>query len=236
MKFIFNFLIINILNCFLFFASAQKLTEADSLFAAGQFTSAEKAYKKVLVDGDASPRMLLRMAYIAEQLKQMPEALYYLNLHYRQTHSRETLLKMEELADTNQLAGYNYTDTHYFYSLFRRNELFVLLCMVSLGGGIIGLLWRRRMQGRAYRTGAGFGMATFMLLLVGYWATQPSKYGIIHTESRLLMQGPSAGSTSLKALPKGQRLEVLTQEDTWLHVRGNGEEGYLRKQGLWLVP
>jgi len=236
MKFAVNFLIINSLLSLFFLTSAQELASGDSLFAKGQFTDAQKAYEKVLSEGQASPRMLLRMAYIAEQLEQTPEALYYLNLHYRQTHSRETLLKMEELAETHQLSGYNYTDTHYFYSLFRRYELFVLLGVALLGLAILGLLWRRKTQGRAYRTGASFGILVFLLLLSGYWAVRPSNYGVIHSEGRLLMDGPSAGSAALKTLPQGQRLEVLAEEDVWLRVRGNGQEGYLRKQGVWLVP
>jgi hypothetical protein len=236
MKFVVNFLIINSLLSLFFLTSAQDLSSADSLFAKGQFTSAQKAYEKVLAEGIASPRMLLRMAYIAEQLEQTPEALYYLNLHYGQTHSRETLLKMEELAEAHQLPGYNYTDTDYFYSLFRRNELFILLGVALIGFLVLGLFWRRKMQGRAYRTGAAFGLFAFLLLFIGYWAIRPRAYGVIRTEGRLLMQGPSAGSAPLKPLSQGQRLRVVGEEDVWLRVEDKSQKGYLRKQGVWVIP
>ena len=88
-------------------ASAEDiLKKGDSLYSGRKYTQAFEVYQSLHAGGQYSPTMLLKMAYIQEGLGHLGESMYYLNLYFLATDDAQALKKMEELAQKNNLEGY----------------------------------------------------------------------------------------------------------------------------------
>src|SRR5688572_27437802 len=97
------------------------LKTADSLFQKKEYLRSLAVYEKILKSGkEYAPQMLLKMAYMEEALHHYSESQYYLNLYYNHHPSRSVLRKMEEVAQTQGLVGYEYRDTDFFLTQFRK--------------------------------------------------------------------------------------------------------------------
>src|SRR5436190_19381321 len=101
--------IVLLILCASAYACAQTsplLPKGDSLFSAKQYTQAFEHYQTLHASGRYSPNMFLRMAYIQEGLGHLGESMYYLNLYFLASDDTQALNKMEELAEKNNLEGY----------------------------------------------------------------------------------------------------------------------------------
>ena len=78
--------------------SEQQLIHADSLFEANKYTESFEVYNTVLEQGDYTPGMLLKMAFIKEGLGDVSGAMYFLNQYYNLTSNKKVLAKLEEIA------------------------------------------------------------------------------------------------------------------------------------------
>ena len=61
--------------------------------------------------------MLLKIAYIKEGLGDITSAQYYLNEYYLATSNEQALQKMEDLAEANDLKGYQHNDITFFFNI-----------------------------------------------------------------------------------------------------------------------
>lgn len=212
---------------------SSSLQKADSLFEKQRYTQAYQEYEQVLEQGKASPAMLLRMSYIQESLGNVSTALYLLNLYYQQTSDKETLAKIEELAASKKLSGYEYSDIDYFLSLVQQNKGFLLMGLI----GIVGILFlllvyqKVRLQHRPFWLGI-----VLVLLLAGIFylvqAPLSPTRAIIMKEGAPLMSGPSAGSSLYQQVRKGHRLKVLGKEDVWYRVEWNNQVLYIKESAV----
>ncbi len=123
---------------FLFFVvlilplNAQSLAEADSLFKEGKYTESFDVYQNILTEQkQASPSMLLKMAYIKEGLGGFSDALYYLNLYYLKTADRKVLDKMEEMAEKKNVSGYTFNDFEFIQTLFYKYYHTIILFLLA---------------------------------------------------------------------------------------------------------
>src|SRR3954468_14023429 len=92
-------------SCLYSVAQSQKITQADSLFRAKQYTQSLEVYQSLFNEQKYSPAMLLKMAYIQEGLGKIGQTLYYLKLYHLATDDEQALRKMEELAGKFGLSG-----------------------------------------------------------------------------------------------------------------------------------
>src|SRR5690606_17154239 len=111
--------------------SSYRLYTADSLFRNRQFTQSLQHYESVLANGEYTPAMLLRMAYINEGLDRPGKTLYYLSMYYQATGDRAALRKMEELARKYNLTGYTVTDADRLLSWYLESRDYISIGLAA---------------------------------------------------------------------------------------------------------
>jgi len=212
------------------------LKQGDSLFSAGRYVEALSIYEHLLNRRkEFSPQMLLRMAFVEESKNNYPQTLYYLNLHYRISPDKQVLRKLEELAQTHQLEGYQYTDKTYFLSLYDSYHWYI----ISFFGIIILIMafWlvSRVRQERPISPPLTIGLSVvFILLLLHNFATQRT-LGIIQNDYTTFVETPSAASPVLKVIKKGNRYPILDKQDSWYKVTIDNQTGYVRLHNTLVI-
>ena len=210
------------------------LKAADSLYGAKKYSEAYSKYHTIFENGQHSPQMLLKMAYIKEGSGEIPEALYYLNIYYVNYPTRNILKKMESLAETRQIAGYEYDDFNYFLYLYYRYKTEIIIGLAGLlFTFFLGIVTNRVVFKRIPVTSPYlfFFMAAFVYLFINY-SDRFSYKGIIMQNKALVMSKPSAGSDVVATLSKGTRLHVWDNTDIWYEVRWENKHAFIRKNNL----
>ena len=219
-------------------STAQKvspeLARADSAFDAGAYQLAYRQYRGLMrQEAVASPRLLLRMAYVQEGLGHHPAALYYLHMALARQPRLATWRKMAELARNQRLTGYPETWRQDLQLTFRR-YYYLGLQMLLLGavvGGTLLLVRRQRVE-----RGWWVAYGTYILLTGIYLNLLGTERAALVVHPRAaLMTGPSAGAAWLTTVTAGDRLVVQGQQDTWYRVQWQGQDAYIRTQDLLLV-
>ncbi|WP_022826129.1 SH3 domain-containing protein [Hymenobacter norwichensis] len=211
-----------------------ELVRADSAFDAGAYQLAYRYYRGLIRQEDvASPRVLLRMAYVQEGLGHYPAALYYLNMALARQPRLATWRKMADLARTQRLTGYPETWQQDLQLTFRR--YYYLGLQALLIGAVVGgtlLIIRRQHITRGW-----WVTYSVYLLLTGVYLNLlgTERAALVMQPRAALMAGPSAGAAWLTTTTAGDRLVVLGQQDTWYQVQWQGQEAYIRTQDLLLV-
>jgi hypothetical protein len=210
------------------------LARADSLFARKKFTQSFEIYQQLLhKEGKVSSAMLLKMAFIREGLGDYPNALYYLNLYYLQTHNKRALRKMEDIAKKYDLTGYQYTDFEFFLNIFYRYYFSIVLVLSSL---LLLLLSYMIYKKRRLRERPGWSLfySILTLMILFYIVNFGKTYhkGIIIRPDTYLMDGPSAGSRLIAIADPGHRLTIKGREDVWVKVEWENKDAYIRENNL----
>ncbi len=212
----------------------EKLVKADSLFAAKRYTQSFDLYESLLrEDNMSSPAMLLKMAYIREGLNNAADALYYLNLYYLKTSDKRVLEKMETLARTKGLRGYDFNDFEFFKSVFYRYYAYLVYGLFALGFLLLALAYRRRFKQHQRPVFPAIGMVIVLALLF-YTLNFGLSYdrGIIMEDRTYIMEGPSAGAEVLTIVDKGHRMEIDGQEDVWIRTKWDDRTVYVKQSKL----
>lgn len=203
--------------------------QADSLFAARQYTQALDQYTALRAQNAWTPAMLLKMAYIEEALGRLGESLYYLNLYYLASHDEQALAKMEEMADKKHLEGYDansfvpFRATLWEYYL----QLAGLLAATSLL--ILALMVNRVRQKKSPSLAFAVLLALFLAALFVHVNYSRSFNRVIITRAgTYLMSGPSSASSVVEIVGEGHQVSVTGQEDVWLKVQWKNGEAYVR--------
>lgn len=228
-------------GCFSQPVYAQNLNEplktADSLFQKKEYLRSLAVYKEILHSGrQYSPQMLLKMAYMEEALHRFSESMYYLNLYYNHHPSRSVLRKMEEVAQTNGLLGYEYRDADFFLTQFRKYYL-KLLELLLIGAVItvtVMALKRRQafFRSRAFQVSFLVYLA-FLFVFINLFTFR--RQGITKTTQSAVMERPAAGSKWLATLTPGNRLTITGERDIWYEINWNDQKAFIRKQNLHVL-
>ena len=209
------------------------LERADSLFTEQRYAQAYKEYEKILETGQASPAMLLRMAYIQESRSNESQVLYLLNLYYRQTGDKDVLQKIETLAKDKNLKGYEYSDREYVLGSVKQYREEIIMGLMALSGLLFLFILFRKFRMGQKPLWSGIAL---ILLLGGlfYFANNPvsSPKAIIARDYVHLMSGPSAGSSVVEVIGKGHRLKVLGREDVWFKVEWDNKVLYVKETAV----
>ncbi|WP_375416059.1 hypothetical protein [uncultured Hymenobacter sp.] len=206
--------------------SRPALRRADSLFAAGQFDSAATLYKAQVWRGrQASPRLLLRLAYAQQQLGRPAAALLYLSMAQARQPRLRTWRQLVALAARQRLVGYPATWQQELRVQWQRYYYAGLQAMLAgVVVSIVFLLLRRRRAGPGWWAAlAGYG-----LLAGAYLLLRPAPAALVARPGAALMAGPAAGAPWLSTATVGDRLLVLGRQDIWCRVRWQEREAFIR--------
>lgn len=219
-----------VISCFAQDQQNDALLQADSLFQQKKYTQSFEIYQHLLEKENlASPAMLLKMAFIKEGLGDYTNALYYLNLYHLKAADKKTLGKMEELAQKNDLQGYNLSDFDIIKAVFFKYFNIILLSLAALAIMITALMLYTRRKMNKSPVAAGI-LAVFFLALLFYTLNFSRTYnrGIITDRSTYLMDGPSAGAEVISILGKGHRIPIYGQIDVWTKTEWEGNTAYVK--------
>ena len=209
-----------------------ELLRADSLFAQARYAAAAPAYRRLVWQQRlASPTLLLKMAYIQEQLGQYPAALVYLTLAQARQPRVSTWRQLTALATRHRLTGY--PDTWQQELRVQAQRYYYLGLQVLLAAALVGavwLLWRR--AGR----GAWLGYALYVAGLGAYLhLLRPLPVGLVARPGAALMAGPAAGAAWLSTAAVGDRLPVLGRQDIWCRVQWQQREAFVRATDVLVI-
>ena len=175
--------------------------------------------------------MLLKIAYVQQQLGHYPAALLYLSLAQARQPRVRTWRQMAALATQHRLVGYPATwqqelrvqAQRYYYPGLQ----------VLLGAAVViavWLLWRRSPRG------AWLGYAAYVAVVGAYLHfLHPKPVGLVARPGAALMAGPSAGAAWLSTAALGDRLPVLGQQDIWYRVEWQRRVAFVRGADLLVV-
>ena len=210
------------------------LQQADSLYELHQYTESFRLYEQLFYEEQqASPAMLLKMAFIQEGLGEYSESLYYLNEYYLNTSDESAIEKMRELSTQYQLRGYDYSDSDLFYNLLRKYQYVIIygLCAILLGVLAYMAFGKREHAEKPYGAGVAFVLAIALLFYVTNYSVRPT-LAIIMDDHTPIMSGPSPGSDVVYISEKGHRVKIEGRKDIWTKIEWNGETAYIRENNL----
>ncbi len=206
--------------------------QADSLFAQGQYGAAAPAYKRLVwQQRQASPAVLLKLAFAQQQLGHYPAALLYLSMLQARQPRVRTWRQLAALAARHRLVGYPATWQQELWVQAQRYYYPGL--QVLLAGAVVAavwLLWRR--AGRPAWLGYGLyvvGLGAYLHLL------RPAPVGLVARPGTALMAGPGAGAEWLSTAAVGDRLPVLGRQDIWYRVQWQRRVAFVREADVLVV-
>ena len=215
----------------------EQMQQADLLFEKQAYTEALLLYEQVLAQsGQASPAMLLKMAYIEEGLQNYTKALYYFNLYYAYKPNQQVIEKMKEIAVQHNLKGYEFKDADFFIVLYEQYYKYILLallslCCITLLSMIFKIIKREYLPSRHL-----VGFLLFLIIVFLFLNIRKNvPRAIIAQDNVYLMDAPSAGAKLITIMNKGHRLEVQDKQDIWLQVKFSNQKAFVRKQNVLLI-
>ena len=213
------------------------LEKADSLFSRQQFTQSFEIYDSLYATQKlASPAMLLKMAYIKEGLNDISSAQYFLNEYYLTTKNEQALQKMEDLADANDLSGYQHNDITFFFSLYYQHYNWLVLGVIALCLIILGLVFYQKLR---LGITPWFNSFLLLLLLAGLFVLvnfgRDYNRGVIIKNNTYIMAAPSSGADLIDVITKGHKVVVEGKEDVWFKIEWAGEDAYIKAKNVKLL-
>jgi len=232
-KFYFSFTLFLLTSFNVLFA--KELNRADSLFENKKYTEAYQIYNNIYQNGSASEAMLVKMAFIQEGLGNYVNAIIFLTEYTKLTSDRKAFEKIREIAEDEELSGYEYSDSDFFISNLLRYELEVLLLLGSLTLLSLALIIRNKKTNKPY-------IPAFVILILCIALTAiinnglfSSQKGIILTDNTILMSGPSAGAEPVDFIQKGHKVELIGESSIWYKILWEGEETYVKKNKIKFI-
>ncbi|PIQ47336.1 MAG: hypothetical protein COW03_15720 [Cytophagales bacterium CG12_big_fil_rev_8_21_14_0_65_40_12] len=216
----------------------EELKTADSLFQQKRYTQSLTLYEKIArEEQQASPAMLLKMAFIYESLEDLSNALYALNSYYMLTSDKKVLTKMTELAQTHSLEGYSTNDFDLFLKFYDEHRNYFILITLALGILILSMIFKRKKKLNERSIGLSFGLLSIALvafLLINFSQLAPK--GIINSANTYLMTGPSAGSDLIEITGEGHKVEIVGKKDIWLEIKWKSGRAFIRENNIQRLP
>lgn len=204
------------------------LSRADSMYLKKQYTQSFEIYQSLYQQGNYTPAMLLKMAYIQEGLGSTSLSLYYLNLYYLASGDTQVLDKLEELAGKNRLEGYGHSETTRFVYNLKKYSSTISIALATMVIFLIALLTRQRKK-ETRPLALGILSTIFLVLLAVAVNISYDSPEVIVTDSAYLMSGPSAGANVVALIKAGHKLRITGKKDIWLKVEWLDKESYVKE-------
>ncbi len=214
------------------------IKEADNLFANRKYAQSFEIYQQILKKQQKySPKMLLKMAYIQENLKNYTATLYYLHLYHNKIPNRAVLQKIDELARKQNYAGYEYSDLDFFQTQFNKLYLDILEALLTIAVISIPVLFYLKKRHKLPSKPFQVGFVVYLLFTLYYVNfLNFSKKGIIRQGNVAVMSAPAAGASWLATATEGHKINLTGEQDIWYETEWNGKKAYIRKKNILELP
>ncbi len=207
---------------------------ADSLFNARRFTQSLSIYEKVYEDQEqATPSMLLKMAYSHEAMGNLSSALLYLHDYYRFTGDENALKKMNDLAQVNGLEGYNLSQFDQAKKAVEDFKLQIIGFLFAFALLIIGMMFRKLKKHQSKSPSLALSLVIILGLIFYVVNLNSNKsYALIRESNAYLMSGPSAAAELIEVANEGHKVEILGKKDIWYQIKWRAGRAYVRENNL----
>ncbi|MDI9356419.1 MAG: SH3 domain-containing protein [Chitinophagaceae bacterium] len=210
------------------------LKKADSLFQKNKYTESIILYEDLFFNHKiASSQMLLKMAYIKENLKEYDWSLFYLNTYYTITKKDVVFNQIQSIAKKMGYLGYERSDKDYFLHLFSFYKEKILIFVVSIMFILLLIQFFIRYKQKHLPIGFLMGHIFFAAVIV-FLLTYPihEERAIIKEKSAYIMNGPSAASSLVDKVSNGHIIQILDKQPIWSKIVWNGREVYIKTNSL----
>lgn len=213
------------------------MQKADSLFTIQQFTQSFDLYDSIYsYQGEASPAMLLKMAFIKEGLNDITSAQYYLNEYYLATSNEQALQKMEDLAESNDLSGYQHNDITFFFNIYYKNYNWLVVGLISICLILLALIIYQRNKFKIKPWANSFFL---ILLLAGLFTLvnfgKDYNRGVIIKNNTFIMAAPSSAAELIDVTGKGHKVIIHGKKDVWYKIEWQEQDGYVKAKNVKLL-
>lgn len=218
-------------------ASEDRLHTADSLFTIGQYSRANAVYKSVYNKrGKFSPSLLIKLSYLAEKGSKPTEALYYMSALAAMRPSVDLLVKMDKIAATHHLTGYEFNDFSYFKIYYNRYGGYVPMLLLTLGAYIVLVMVFKVRRHELIQKNHKWAVVAYLLALLALF-NLPANYesGVVKSEVTYVRAFPSAAAPVALTIRKGHKLTIIGSRDEWSRVLWDRKIWYILKSDLWIV-
>ena len=219
-------------------AASQSITneikEADSLFSARRYTQSLRIYEKIYTESqEATPAMLLKMAYSNEAMGNLGKTFLYLNDYYRLTADEDVLKKMEQLATVNGLEGYNMSQFEQAKKIVEDYKLQILGVLFALCILILGMMFRKIRKHNIKSPSLAISLVIVLALVFYVTNLNANKTrALVMQSNAYLMTGPSAAAELIEVVGQGHKVEVIGKKDIWYEIKWRGQRAYIRENNL----
>ena len=213
------------------------LQKADSLFSHQRFTQAFTLYDSLYkYEQQATPAMLLKMAYIKEGLGDITLAEYYLNEYYLSTSNELALQKMEDLAVANDLSGYEHNDITFFFNIYYKNYNWLVTGLIIICFVLLSIIIYHKYKHHLISWVNVFFLTILLLalfIIVNFGKTY--NRGVITKNNTFIMAAPSAGANLIDVTTKGHKVIIEGAKDVWYKIEWQGHDGYIKAKNVRLL-
>lgn len=220
-------------------ASSNATTDLESgnkAFDAGQFTQAMTLYENVYASGNFSESMLYRLAFMHENLRNYPQAIYYLKKAAQEYGERDSEPKIRQLMQRQGSTRFFSGDTWNGYlTLFRT---WAWLIYSVFGVSILGIAAHHLLPNRKRTTSRTLvGVSAWSLMAITAFILfhrsfmVPERAVILETTAFYDAPGFSADHR-LNEFSLGETVDIDGQRDIWLQVSAGGKQYWVPN---WVV-
>lgn len=209
--------------------TSQQLSAADAAFEAQEYTTALEGYEKIYASGQYNERMLYRLSFMHESLKDYPQAIYYLKKAAQSYGNPSIDAKVKQLM---QLQG---SDRFYPSSAWNTYLLFFKhwgwLVWGLFAASILGIIAHLVLPGdkeRVWRKGAMAAAWTVAVLFAGllfHRSFMVPEIGVLTGKTAFYDFPSYAAKSQPQALSIGETVTIEDREDIWVEVAA-GDKTY----------
>ena len=204
------------------------VSQADALFGKQQFTESLNLYESLYSEGKYSEAMLYRMAYMQEQLKNYPMAIYFLKKASKEFGNPAIDAKVKQLMQLQGSERFFPSSTWDTYLKFFRQWGWLFWGLFALSiAAIVADLFLKAGKGLVWRKGLVSGAWTLGILLGAVLAHRSffvPQLAVV-TQNTAFYDFPGfAGNAVPKAFSLGETVSILDHEDIWVLVAAGDKE------------
>lgn len=210
------------------------INTADSLFAARRYTQSLKIFEQIYEEHhEATPAMLLKMAYSNEAMENLGKTFLYLNDYFRMTGDEEVLKKMEQLASVNGLQGYEMSQFDQAKKAVEDYKLQILGVLFAFSLLILSMIFRKIRKHQTKSPSLAISLVIILALVFYVTNLNSNKTNALIMQSNAyLMSGPSAAAELIEVVGQGHKVEVIGKKDIWYEIKWRGQRAYVRENNL----
>lgn len=218
-------------------ALTDSIRRADSLFAQGDQRNAARLYEMALADGHtATDAMLLKLASAYEQQNDVPRQLYYLDVYFERHPDDAVLRRMNEIARSNNLSGYETDDLNYFYLFYRKYGIYFLLFLMIPAGYVFTVLLLKLLRKEAIPRRQKWIVFVYLIMLLIFTNLPEGVQSGITSQDRVLLRtDPSAAAPIVDVIGRGHKVNILGTKDIYLRVLWHNELYFIRRDNVWII-